>query len=164
MEERLHCIARVVPDGAAPAGSRNCSSSADVHFVKCETATEIQFRWNCACRSKKWKNRVLLWASCVQPPHHQTPHLLVCQPVAVRGGDTHHSLGYLLQVKVQGRAPPHVAWMPTPCVTFRLVVAPLRGPGRSPVLPFACCVGSLLSVGRCGRCSCWCRFRVRGAQ
>ena len=52
----------------------------------------------------------------------------------------------------------------TPCVTFRLVVAPLRGPGRSPILPFACCVGSLLSVGRCGRCSCWCRFRVRGAQ
>ena len=52
----------------------------------------------------------------------------------------------------------------TPCVTFRLVVAPLRGPGRSPVLPFACCVGSLLSVGRCGQCSCWCRFRVRGAQ
>ena len=51
-----------------------------------------------------------------------------------------------------------------PCVTFRLVVAPLRGPGRSPVLPFACCVGSLSSVGRCGRCSCWCRFRVRGAQ
>ena len=51
-----------------------------------------------------------------------------------------------------------------PCVTFRLVVAPLRGPGRSPVLPFACCVGSLLSVGRCGRCSCWCRFRVCGAQ
>ena len=32
----------------------------------------------------------------------------------------------------------------TPCVTFRLVVGPLRGPGRSPVLPFACCVGSLL--------------------
>ena len=53
---------------------------------------------------------------------------------------------------------------PHPCVTFRLVVAPLRGPGRSPVLPFACCVGSLLSVGRCGRCSCWCRFRVCGAQ
>ena len=51
-----------------------------------------------------------------------------------------------------------------PCVTFRLVIAPLRGPGRSPVLPFACCVGSLLSVGRCGQCSCWCRFRVRGAQ
>ena len=34
---------------------------------------------------------------------------------------------------------------PPPCVTFRLVVAPLRGPGRSPVLPFACCVGALLS-------------------
>ena len=38
------------------------------------------------------------------------------------------------------------------------------GPGHSPVLPFACCVGSLLSVGRCGRCSCWCRFRVPRAQ
>ena len=35
------------------------------------------------------------------------------------------------------------------------------GPRQSPVLPFACCVGALLSVGRCGRCSCWCRFRVR---
>ena len=53
---------------------------------------------------------------------------------------------------------------PPPCVTFRLVVAPLQGPGQSPVLPFACCVGSLRSVGRCGRCSCWRRFRVRGAQ
>ena len=51
-----------------------------------------------------------------------------------------------------------------PCVTVRLVVVSLRGPGQSPVRPFACCVGSLLSVGRCGRCSCWCRFRVRGAQ
>ena len=60
-------------------------------------------------------------------------------------------------------------WIPPlqetpPCVTFRLVVVSLRGPGRSPVLPFACCVGLLLSVGRCGRCSCWCCFRVRGAQ
>ena len=51
----------------------------------------------------------------------------------------------------------------TPCVTFRRVAVPLRGPGRSPGLPFARCVGSLRSVGRCGRCSCWCRFRVRGA-
>ena len=53
---------------------------------------------------------------------------------------------------------------PPPCVTFRLVVVSVRGPGQSPVLPFACCVGSLLSVGRCGRCSCWCRFHVRRAQ
>ena len=50
------------------------------------------------------------------------------------------------------------------CVTFRLVVAPLRGPGQSTVLPFTCCVRLLLSVGRCGWCSCGCRFRVRGAQ
>ena len=53
---------------------------------------------------------------------------------------------------------------PPPHVTFRRVVAPLQGPGQSPGLPFACCVGSLLSVGRCVWCSCWCRFRVRGAQ
>ena len=51
---------------------------------------------------------------------------------------------------------------PPPCLTFRPVVAPLRDPGQSPVLLFACCVGSLHSDG--GRCSCWCRFRVRGAQ
>ena len=50
---------------------------------------------------------------------------------------------------------------PPPRVKFRRVVVPLRGPGQSPVLPFACCVGSLRSVGRCGRCSCRCRFRVR---
>ena len=52
---------------------------------------------------------------------------------------------------------------PPPCVTFRPVVVSLRGPGPSPILPFACCVRSLRSVGRCGRCSCWCRFRVCGA-
>ena len=39
------------------------------------------------------------------------------------------------------------------CATFRPVVVPLRGPGQSPVRPFACCVGSLRSDGRCGRCS-----------
>ena len=53
---------------------------------------------------------------------------------------------------------------PPPCVTFRRVVVSLRGPGQPPVLPFACCVGSLRCDGRCGRCFCWCRFRVRGAQ
>ena len=52
---------------------------------------------------------------------------------------------------------------PPPRVTFRRVAVPLRGPGQSPVRPFACCVGSLRSVGRCGRCSRWCRFCVRGA-
>ena len=58
----------------------------------------------------------------------------------------------------------HRPGSPTPCVTFRRVAVSLRGPGQSPVLPSACCVGSLRCVGRCGRCSCWCRFRVRGAQ
>ena len=42
----------------------------------------------------------------------------------------------------------------SPCVTFRPAAVSFRGPGQSPVLPFACCVGLLLSVGRCGRCSC----------
>ena len=59
--------------------------------------------------------------------------------------------------------PPVLGAILTPRVTFRRVVVLLRGPGQSPVLPFACCVGALRSVGRCGRCSCWCRFRVRGA-
>ena len=45
-------------------------------------------------------------------------------------------------------------------MTVRRVAVPLRGPGQSPVLPSACWVGSLRSVGRC---SGWCRFRVRGA-
>ena len=53
--------------------------------------------------------------------------------------------------------PPPLCDIPSGCCSF-------TGPGQSPVLPFACCVGSLCSVGRCGRCSCWCRFRVRGAQ
>ena len=52
---------------------------------------------------------------------------------------------------------PGIGWAPwkgrgvPPRVTFRLVAVSLRGPGQSPVLPFACCVGSLLSVGRCGQ-------------
>ena len=59
---------------------------------------------------------------------------------------------------------PYEIWVQLPRVTFRLVVVSLWGPGQSPGLPFACCVGSLLSVGCCGRCSCWCRLRVGGAQ
>ena len=43
---------------------------------------------------------------------------------------------------------------PPPRVTFRLVVVPLWGPGQSPVLPFACCIRLLLSVGCYSRCSC----------
>ena len=46
------------------------------------------------------------------------------------------------------------------CVTFRRVAVPLRGPGQSPALPLACCVGLLRSDGRCGLCSLWCCFRV----
>ena len=43
---------------------------------------------------------------------------------------------------------------PPPSVTFRRVVVSLRGPGQSPVLPSACCVGSLRSDGRCGGVLC----------
>ena len=48
--------------------------------------------------------------------------------------------------------------MHPPCITFRLVVDSLRGPGESPILPSTRSVGPLLSVGRCGRCSCWVSF------
>ena len=53
---------------------------------------------------------------------------------------------------------------PPPCVTFHRVAVSLGGPGQSTVLPFACCVRSLRSVGRCSLCFCWCRLRVGGAQ
>ena len=95
----------------------------------------------------------------------------VCGAVGEMGiGVLRVDRGWTVRVPFAGRArrPPAPGGIRTrggtPCVTFRRVVAPLRGPGQSPVLLFACCVGSLRSVGRCGRCSCWCRFRVRGAQ
>ena len=53
---------------------------------------------------------------------------------------------------------------PGPRVTARQVAVSLRGPGQSPILPFACCVASILSDGRCGWCSLRCRFRISGAQ
>ena len=43
---------------------------------------------------------------------------------------------------------------PPPCVTFRRVAVSLRGPGQSPVHPFACCIGSLRAVGRFGLGDC----------
>ena len=54
-------------------------------------------------------------------------------------------------------APPPLCDIPSGCCFF-------TGPWTVTVLPFACCVGSLLSVSRCGRCSCWCRFCVCGAK
>ena len=71
---------------------------------------------------------------------------------------TRSSLRMLCRVAAFCRHCPHS------CVTIRRVAVSLRGPGQSPVRPFACCVGSMLSDGRCGRCSLWCRFRVSGAQ
>ena len=53
---------------------------------------------------------------------------------------------------------------PATCATFRQVAVSSRAPGQSPVLPFACCVGSMRSNGHGGRCSCGCRFRISGAQ
>ena len=54
-------------------------------------------------------------------------------------------------------APPYP---PTPRVTFRRVALSLRGPS----CPFACCVRSMRSDDRCGRCCLWCCCRVSGAQ
>ena len=65
---------------------------------------------------------------------------------------------------------PSAFWSSTTCLAvFPWACGPsgccsLWGPAQSPVLPFACCVGSLCSDGRCGLCSLWCRFRVCRAQ
>ena len=67
-----------------------------------------------------------------------------------------------LCIAARGAMPPCVRSVaPAPCVTFRRVTVSLRGPGQSPVLPFACCVGSLPFVGCSSLCSCWCCCRVR---
>ena len=96
---------------------------------------------------------------CPSASGHMSPHLTgicTCTTCRCRGQNNQQHHRGCIGAEVREGNPP--------CVTFRPVVVPLRGPGQSPVLPFACCVGSLLSVGRCGRCSCGCRFRVRGAQ
>ena len=85
----------------------------------------------------------LVRSPCTRCTRHRfmgrTPHWFLARDSGLQC-DANHISGWIRSVT------------PPPCVTFRLVVAPLRGPGRSPVLPFACCVGSLLSVGRCGLC------------
>ena len=94
-----------------------------------------------------------------RPPTPTTQKLRAGRPGDTRGRDDRApGVCYSAQKRGDGVCPP------PPRVTFRLVAVSLRGPGQSPVRPFACCVGSLRSVGRCGRCSCWCRFRVRRAQ
>ena len=103
--------------------------------------------------------------NALRPPLHAC-HNPVC--LHLEGG-LKKRLGYCIALKHPGLRPGLSlrgggVSTPPPRVTFRRVLAPSRGPGQSPLLPFACCVGSLRSVGRCGRCSCWCRFRVRGAQ
>ena len=89
-------------------------------------------------------------------------------PLSLTTNTVRQWIGTSKPVRTPGSTNPHICLDPmasTPrFVTFRLVVVSLLGPGQSPVLPFACCVGSLLSVSHCGRCSCWCRFRVREAQ
>ena len=93
-------------------------------------------------------------------------------PVAVAGltlrspwmGSTARSAKIDLPVSNGAHPGPCFGGRTPPCVTFRWVSVSLRGPGQSPVLRFACCVGSLCSDGRCGRCSLWCRFCVSGAQ
>ena len=102
-------------------------------------------------------------APCAPPgPFHQT-HVPPCLQRAPPWAQTNQTKSHTPTTYV--RRHPVKCGMPLlpPCVTFRLVVVPLWGPGQSPVLPFVCCVGLLLSVGLCGWCSCWCRFRVCGA-
>ena len=95
------------------------------------------------------------------PPHKELrDHTRIVQNALASGPHGGRTRRKLLQ-EAGGRGHRGPFLNPLCDVTFRWVVASLRGPGQSPVLPFACCVGSLLSVGRCGRCSCWWRFRVR---
>ena len=78
-------------------------------------------------------------------------------------------------IQIERRTPAALLQRVHATIKLMLQTTPLRGGGDSKkkfqknfqkifVRPFACCVGSLRSVGRCGRCSCWCRFRVHGAQ
>ena len=78
----------------------------------------------------------------------------VCSQAAAALGD---NIAFIRPLRYTTEMPPPP---PPPIVTFRRVAVCLQGPGQSPVLPFACCVGSMLSVGRCGRCSLWCGFHV----
>ena len=50
------------------------------------------------------------------------------------------------------RGPSQIPFVRAPCVTFRRAAVSLWSAGQSPVLPFACCVGSLRSDGRCILC------------
>ena len=67
-------------------------------------------------------------------------HIGFLQPTNKRG-----------KVKTNGKSDPR----PSPRVTPRSVGLQFLSGAleQSPVLPFACCVGSLHSDGRCGRCS-----------
>ena len=109
--------------------------------------------------ARQWPTRHVLSRKDTKMPVDRPPTRVAV--VAQRHGVDHRKatgpVCQLLSSQTTGKPPP-------PRVTFRLVVVSLRGPGQSPVLPVACCVGSLRSVSRCGRCSCWCRFRARGAQ
>ena len=97
------------------------------------------------------------------PPPPFVPRAPTSCPMAMGGGAQGRG-GPLPPSHDRPHGAPLICPPPPPRVTFRRVIVSLRGPGQSPVLPFACCVGSLCSVGRCSRCSCWCRFRVRGAH
>ena len=82
------------------------------------------------------------------------PYLGVCYVNNPKkgGGGTASALALDLTTLFELILPLQISPIPNqpPCVTFHLIVVPSRGPGQSPVLPFARCVGSLRSVGRCG--------------
>ena len=81
--------------------------------------------------------------------------VLRCRPVTHGGALPRGAAGALRRSAMSSRgctgAPSpnksHAASSAPPRVTVRRVVVSLRGPGQSPVLPFACCVGSLFLYG-----------------
>ena len=85
----------------------------------------------------KWQRRPRTLPHLCPPPRH------LCRAISIR---RHRTLR--LCHPFQGRGGDHGP--PPPCVTLRRVAVSSWGPGQSPVLPFACFVGSLCSGGRCG--------------
>ena len=95
-----------------------------------------------------------------------TPEAITPFPVALQRGPLWQSDRLALGGGVHCRKlPKGQCWLPPPpCVTFRQVAVSLQGPGQSPLLPFACCIGSMLSDGSCGLYPLWCCCHVSGAQ
>ena len=117
MKERTSVDVCCIRPGSKPASGKNTAASA-AHMHASATPTTVRvhhvFRGHAL---RRWK--ILCHAGRVETTHTLF-HGLLFAPSSP-------ALSY-----------PHRC--STPCVTFRRVVVSVRGPGQSPVLPFACCI------------------------